>query len=369
MDFNLAGTGGLTQNSSNVLTLARVNDYSGTTLLSSGKLLFGVRDSIINSNAVVINGGILDLNGYNQRLNHLTGKGGEIKLAGATLTAVNTDIADSSEYAGAITGHGIFIKEGNGSLTLSGNTVWEGNTKLQAGSLVLDGISNGAQLKSDIIAQDGTYLNLKNGASLTGGINHTEVTIDNTSQWNMIADSLINNLKSSGIVVFSAAESNDFKILTVNGNYIGDNNLLVMNTNLEGDSSLTDKLIVRGNTVGNTNVTINNIGGMGRKTVDSIKIVEIYGNPDGTFTKSGRIVAGAYDYDVVKKGSDWYLTSQLSQIKPTPVNPPSIAEDSYRPESGSYTANLVAANIMFNTRLHDRLGESQYTDALTREKK
>lgn len=30
--------------------------------------------------------------------------------------------------------------------------------------------------------------------------------------------------------------------------------------------------------------------------------------------------------------------------------------------------NLAAANTMFNTRLHDRLGETHYVDALTGEK-
>ena len=40
-----------------------------------------------------------------------------------------------------------------------------------------------------------------------------------------------------------------------------------------------------------------------------------------------------------------------------------------RPEIGSYLANSQAANTLFMTRLHDRLGETQYTDVLTGEKK
>lgn len=159
------------------------------------------------------------------------------------------------------------------------------------------------------------------------------------------------------------------------GNYIGTNALLVLNTVLEGDSSLTDKLIVQGDTSGNTKVGINNIGGVGELTVDGIKIVEVAGNSDGTFTKSGRIVAGAYDYDVVKKASDWYLTSELSPVDPPPVEHPpppptepdpdpaqpdptdppgppvypGPVEHQYRPEFGSYLANNYAANTMFIT--------------------
>lgn len=40
-----------------------------------------------------------------------------------------------------------------------------------------------------------------------------------------------------------------------------------------------------------------------------------------------------------------------------------------RPETGAYSANLAAANNLFVTRLHDRLGETQYIDALTGERK
>ncbi|THE33649.1 autotransporter outer membrane beta-barrel domain-containing protein, partial [Citrobacter murliniae] len=55
-----------------------------------------------------------------------------------------------------------------------------------------------------------------------------------------------------------------------------------------------------------------------------------------------------------------------------PVTPPVDPSDEThvnRPEAGSYLANIAAANTLFNTRLHDRLGETQYVDALTGEKK
>ena len=57
---------------------------------------------------------------------------------------------------------------------------------------------------------------------------------------------------------------------------------------------------------------------------------------------------------------------------PVPVNPFTPAgTDDYdniiRPESGSYIANNSAVNIMFVNRLHDRLGETQYTDSLSSE--
>ena len=52
---------------------------------------------------------------------------------------------------------------------------------------------------------------------------------------------------------------------------------------------------------------------------------------------------------------------------PTP-DKPVTREHAVRPEAGLYGMNLAAANTMFNTRLHDRLGETHYVDALTGEK-
>ncbi|HCD2001857.1 autotransporter outer membrane beta-barrel domain-containing protein [Citrobacter farmeri] len=223
-----------------------------------------------------------------------------------------------------------------------------------------------------------------------------------SSEWTMTGNSVVSNLTLDQATLryspdgVSRDDAGTFKTLTVIGNYIGTNALLVLNTVLEGDGSLTDMLKVNGDTSGNTKVGINNIGGVGELTVNGIKIVEVAGNSDGTFTKSGRIVAGAYDYDVVKKASDWYLTSELSPVDPPPVDPPPVDpepepdpdpaqpdpedppgppvypgpdEHQYRPEFGSYLANNYAANTLFITRLHDRLGETQYTDMLTGEEK
>ena len=82
-------------------------------------------------------------------------------------------------------------------------------------------------------------------------------------------------------------------------------------------------------------------------------------------------MAGAYDYSLVRGQGDndrnWYLTSH--KTGGNSGEEPGNKSDNIRPESASYTANLAAANSLFVTRLHDRLGETQYTDVLTGEKK
>ena len=227
--------------------------------------------------------------------------------------------------------------------------------------------------------------------------------------WNMTNSSTLTDLTLNGgsVVNFGHADGEPWQTLTINEDFTGNGGKLVFNTVLNDDTSETDKLKVLGNTAGNAFVAVNNIGGTGAQTIEGIEIIEVAGNSDGTFEKAGRIVAGAYDYNVVQKGSNWYLTSfipappdpedpdpvdphDLDPVDPDPVDPidpdpvdpvdpiipepeepvaPPVTEQQYRPEAGSYLANNYAANTLFMTRLHDRLGETQYVDMLTGEKK
>ncbi|MDM2831988.1 intestinal colonization autotransporter adhesin MisL [Citrobacter sp. Cpo085] len=227
--------------------------------------------------------------------------------------------------------------------------------------------------------------------------------------WNMTNSSTLTDLTLNGgsVVNFGHADGEPWQTLTINEDFTGNGGKLVFNTVLNDDTSETDKLKVLGDTAGNAFVAVNNIGGTGAQTVEGIEIIEVAGNSDGTFEKAGRIVAGAYDYNVVQKGSNWYLTSfipappdpedpdpvdphdpdpvdpdPVDPIDPDPVDPvdpiipepeepvaPPVTEQQYRPEAGSYLANNYAANTLFMTRLHDRLGETQYVDMLTGEKK
>ncbi|MDA8519113.1 intestinal colonization autotransporter adhesin MisL [Citrobacter sp. Igbk 16] len=219
--------------------------------------------------------------------------------------------------------------------------------------------------------------------------------------WNMTNSSTLTDLTLNGgaVVNFGHADGEPWQTLTINEDFTGNGGKLVFNTVLNDDTSETDKLKVLGNTTGNAFVAVNNIGGAGAQTVEGIEIIDVAGNSDATFEKAGRIVAGAYDYNVVQKGNNWYLTSFIpappepedpdpvdphdpDPVDPDPVDPvdpiipepeepvaPPVTEQQYRPEAGSYLANNYAANTLFMTRLHDRLGETQYTDMLTGEKK
>ncbi|HDW7094477.1 TPA: autotransporter outer membrane beta-barrel domain-containing protein [Yersinia enterocolitica] len=211
-------------------------------------------------------------------------------------------------------------------------------------------------------------LSLENDSQWSGySQNAAKISLDSSSSWILTGNSDVNNLVNAGVINLNGAPGTT---LTVTGDYIGNNGLLNFNTVLNDDTSATDKLVVNGNTSGTSFVSVNNVGGIGMATLNGIELIQVNGMSDGDFVKSGRIVAGAYEYSLVRgtggNTNNWYLTNELIS-NPAPVLPPSVPVQ--RPEAGAYTANLAAANNMFVTRLHDRLGETQYIDALTGEQK
>ena len=270
-----------------------------------------------------------------------------------------------------------------------------------------------------------------NGSAYQSSLGESRIALTNAS-WNMDGDSSVSalTLNTGSQINFAHSDADPtFKTLTVTGNYHGDGGLLVMNTQLGDDNSPTDKLIVTGDTTGSTYVAVNNAGGIGALTTNGIKLIEVQGDSSGQFVQQGRIVAGLYDYYLQRGDSsytpptaydptqsalnDWYLISKLPPEEPEPpvveppdepeppvveppeepeppvVEPPEEPEPPVvdpkepeppvvpnkpkdlvvRPEAGSYIANHAAGNTLFTTRLHDRLGETQYTDALTGEEK
>ena len=326
---------------------------------------------------------------------------GAINLAGgAAITMAgdhsNESYAISTETGGIVDGStgGRFLIDGD--LHAAGATAATSSLPQQNSTIKLNMTDNSLWSGASYIT------------SVTAGTGVISLQMSDAT-WNMTNSSTLTDLTLNGgsVVNFGHADGEPWQTLTINEDFTGNGGKLVFNTVLNDDTSETDKLKVLGNTAGNAFVAVNNIGGTGAQTIEGIEIIEVAGNSDGTFEKAGRIVAGAYDYNVVQKGSNWYLTSfipappdpedpdpvdphdpdpvdpdPVDPIDPDPVDPvdpiipepeepvaPPVTEQQYRPEAGSYLANNYAANTLFMTRLHDRLGETQYVDMLTGEKK
>ncbi|MBJ4956308.1 autotransporter outer membrane beta-barrel domain-containing protein [Salmonella enterica subsp. enterica serovar Goldcoast] len=314
---------------------------------------------------------------------------GAINLAGgAAITMAgdhsNESYAISTETGGIVDGSagGRFLI--NGDLHAASATAATGSLPQQNSTIKLNMTDNSLWSGASYIT------------SATAGTGVISLQMSGAT-WNMTNSSTLTDLTLNGgaVVNFGHADGEPWQTLTINEDFTGNGGKLVFNTVLNDDTSETDKLKVLGNTTGNAFVAVNNIGGAGAQTIEGIEIIDVAGNSDATFEKAGRIVAGAYDYNVVQKGNNWYLTSFIQPEDPDPVDPhdpdpvspdpgdpvdpiipepeepvaPPVTEQQYRPEAGSYLANNYAANMLFMTRLHDRLGETQYTDMLTGEKK
>lgn len=161
--------------------------------------------------------------------------------------------------------------------------------------------------------------------------------------------------------------------LTVLNDYTGANGVISISTSLGNDTSPTDKLIVAGTVTGTTQVKVSNLGGTGDYTGNGIQLIQT-GESEAirTFYIAGDYVsAGAYDYTLNlyknDNGTDnWYLESKLKQVAPNPGNPiptnpiPTNPQPVYSPNVGSYIANAVISNNLFNSRLEDREGATHY---------
>lgn len=141
------------------------------------------------------------------------------------------------------------------------------------------------------------------------------------SKWNMRENSNVTTLKTRNSEIFFP-EGDEFHKLVIGGDFHGGNSLLHMHGNLGGDNSPTDQLVVKGITWGRTIVDYKNHRGLGDKTKDGIKIIDLYGQGSVCdFVLEHPIYVGAYQYVLVnginnpKDQEDFYLTSTLEKVE------------------------------------------------------
>ncbi|MCK2263752.1 autotransporter outer membrane beta-barrel domain-containing protein [Escherichia coli] len=357
----------------------------------------------------IANDGLLTLKNVTGELrNSISGKG----IVSATArTDVELD-GDNSRFVGQFnidTGSALSVNEqknlgdasviNNGLLTISTERSWamthsisgSGDvTKLGTGILTLNNDSAAYQGTTDIVGGEiafgsdsainmaSQHINIHNSGVMSGNVTTAgDVNVMPGGTLRVAKTTIGGNLENGGTVQMNSEGGKPGNVLTVNGNYTGNNGLMTFNATLGGDNSPTDKMNVKGDTQGNTRVRVDNIGGVGAQTVNGIELIEVGGNSAGNFAlTTGTVEAGAYVYTLAKgKGNDeknWYLTSKWEGVTPPdtpdPINNPPVVDPEgpsvYRPEAGSYISNIAAANSLFSHRLHDRLGEPQYIDSL-----
>lgn len=220
-------------------------------------------------------------------------------------------------------------------------------------------------------------VSLRNTAQIDGRfINVTSASIDTNSTWLMTGDSNVGHLALGNTGTVALGNGSTFNTLSVD-TFDGAGGTLLFNTQLDDDSSATDKLIIKGDSNGQANVRVLNAGGAGAKTDKGIELIRVGGASNAQFDLQGRAVGGQYEYFLFKDATNggWYLRSELAgapdpcvadptlpECKPVdpvdPVDPidPVDPTPVLRPEAGAYLANQFAMDQLLRHGWRDRQG-------------
>jgi autotransporter-associated beta strand protein len=248
----LSGSGSLVKDGAGILTLAGANSYTGGTTISAGALAVNaasLQGNIVDNGRLVFNqaqngsfagsisgvGGLvkqgageLVLNGANTYSGGTTVEAGTL---GGDSASLQGNIANNSQvafhqgsdgvYAGVISGSGGLLKDGAGTLALTGANTYAGETRIEEGALAITG--GGQRFLGGDVFNQGTVSVQGVSAEYGGSFNNDGAYISNQ------ATSTFNNL-TVGANGYLAGGANDEFVVT--GNFL--------NTSAQADSWKTD---------------------------------------------------------------------------------------------------------------------------------
>jgi autotransporter family porin len=252
----------------------------------------------------------------------------------------------------ALTGAGGLTKTDLGTLVLNAASDYSGRTDVKQGALIIGDESHSeASVRSQVHISPDALLggygaisgNVDNGGTILTGSRSPGSGMPSTLR-------ITGDLTNAGLIRLDNGKPGN--VLAIGGNYHGRDGLLSLNVRLGADDSASDRLLIEGSTSGTTQVTVINAGGSGASTLNGIELIRVNGESAGEFRQSGRIVAGAYDYRLVRGKADlsgnWYLSNARGDSGGSDGSEkPDPAVRVVRAEAGAYTANFAAANTLF----------------------
>ena len=411
----IGGSGRLIKTGTGALTLAANNTYAGGTALQAGTIVVE-SDTALGTGTVEATGSGVVLQAGKENLT----------LANAVTVTEDLIVDTAGEVvllSGSVTGAGRLIKRGTGTLELAGENSFSGGTEVESGTLALD-VNAASSTGEVVMAADtqvkaDTTLSLDNVFKLRGPVEFNTQGFDLTLN-NTVSNNSVGQLIKTGTGTLTLNGTNDYSggtiiqagtlalygtlasgveiqsgttfggagtvtgdvsnagmiqprlngsrsILTIVGNYVGQDGNFASTLGGSRDAIVADRLAISGagNTAsGTTTITVSDpTGVLGKPTIgDGILLVGVTDGATSTSTAftAPRIAAGAYEYKLTRGGEDsaesWYLRADANEPQPPVVVTP---EASQREEVALYPSlPSLARQYLWsiNGTLDDRRG-------------
>ncbi len=154
----ISGGFGLSKKEIGRLTLNAANTYTGDTTISGGSIILGDSLTLQNSTVDIQVDDGLDVNNADATLGGLKGSG-NLSIGSQTLTVGGNH--DTTTYSGVLSGgSGSLIKNGSGTLTLTGANTYTGDTTVSEGTLVVTGADERLDDNAAVLIESGAVLNV-----------------------------------------------------------------------------------------------------------------------------------------------------------------------------------------------------------------
>ncbi|MRS15482.1 transporter [Enterobacteriaceae bacterium RIT691] len=362
INSTIAGSGGLDKTDLGTLVLNGNNSYSGGTTVSGGVLQVSNDHNLGSAGTgITLNGGTFRYGaGFDtSRAWTLGDNGGTIDTNGSSVSLLS-----------AVGGSGNLTKAGDGTLTLTQDSSYQGNTLIQKGTLQLGNGGGSGSVTGNIlnlgdlvvnrnntlalngiIAGPGNFIQrgsgttvlngintwsgytlVESGTLLAGGISRLSANSSHIVSQNATLDTggrnqTVANLVNQGTVNLRGGKVGSS--LTVNGDYVGLNGTLKIAAQ-QHSPGVADKLVINGGTAtGSTRLDID-VSQLGEPTTgDGIMVVQALNGATTTaqttkdaFTIGGqKLIAGAWQYQLFAgnasgAGEDWFLRAGYSPVVP-----------------------------------------------------
>ena len=169
-----------------------------------------------------------------------------------------------------------------------------------------------SHLVGDVRVEAGSSaaLTLDNQASLTGRLeNVAGLTLNNQARWNMVEDSQVGSLAMNGGVV-SFGEPGQYQRLTL-GTLAGSGTFIM---DADFATGATDFLEV-GNATGSHSLLVGS-SGADPVNANALHLVHAAAGDASFSLLNGPVDLGAFSYELVQRGNDWYLDGSRKVISP-----------------------------------------------------